>query len=267
MNPKHLRWVGAVLLMIACLSAPAEPSNPLTDRLSVSLGGFLLTTDTDVRVDGSAQSGSEFNVERELGFHDTDRFRIDAYWRFKPRHKMRLMYFDTRRSASRRIEHDIAFRGAIYPLDTEVQADFDTAIAELAYEYAFLRRDRYEVSATIGIHNLRFDLALSTSAGPALARSATANGPLPVVGLRGVWRLTDRVYIDAQAQYFRISLDPYDGRIADYNAAIVWQAFDRAGLGIGYNAFVTRLDVDDEAFDGRLQWRYDGARIFLIASF
>ncbi len=35
---------------------------------------------------------------------------------------------------------------------------------ELAYEYAFLKRDNYEVAASIGIHDLRFDLNLEAPA-------------------------------------------------------------------------------------------------------
>lgn len=261
------RSLAVLAALLAPLSARAEPANPLADRLSVSLGGFLLTTDTNVRVDGDSGNGTDFDVERELGFHDSDRFRIDAYWRFRPSHKLRVMYFDTRRTAAQQIENEITFRDTTFAADTEIEATFKTAVAELAYEWAFLRTDRYEVAGSIGIHNLRFDLDLRATGGQQISSSASANGPLPVLGLHGVWRWTDRVYLDAQAQYFQISLDPYDGRIEDYNVSIVWQAFDRVGLGAGYNAFVTRLDVDDDNFDGHLRWRYDGARVFLVASF
>ncbi len=264
----HLRSLAVVTALLAAAGVRAQPFDPLSDRFSVSLGGFLLATDTEIRVDGTAgQDGTEFDVERELGFHDSDRFRIDGYWRFSPRHKLRVMYFDTRRSAERQIDDEITFRDRTFPAGTGIESSFDTVVAELAYEWAFLKKERYEVAATIGIHNLRFDLDLRTTGGQQISTSASANGPLPVLGLRGIWRLSDRFYIDGQVQFFQISLDPYDGRIEDYNASIVWQAFDRVGFGAGYNAFITRLDVDDDNFDGHLEWQYDGARIFLVASF
>lgn len=263
---KRFSSIAAAVMMLA-LTGESSASDPLTDRFSLSLGGFLLATDTEVRVDGTAQSGTEFDVEEELGFNDTDRFRVDAYWRFRPRHKLRFMYFDTRRNASRRIDRDIVFGDTTYRVDTQVEAGFDTTVAEVAYEYAFLQRESYELAATIGLHNLRFDLSMSAAGRTDAARSATASGPLPVFGLRGIWRLTDKLYVDAQAQYFEISFDPYDGRVEDYNASIVWQAFEHAGLGLGYNAFVTRVGVEADRFNGDLRWRYDGARIFVTASF
>jgi hypothetical protein len=247
-----------------------EADDPLADRFSVSLGWFLVDTSTRVRVDGTARQGSEIDLEGHLGFDDTDRFRVDAYWRFKPRHKLRLLYFDTRRSSSRTIDRDLQFRDRTFTISSEIDARFTTQVAEIAYEYAFLRRERYEVAATLGIHDLRFDLALAATEGQqgiTQAESAAANGPLPVVGLRGVWRLSDRWFVDAQAQFFEVSVNPYDGRIEDYNASLVWQALPHVGIGAGYNEFVTRLDVDGSRFDGHLRWQYGGARIFVTASF
>lgn len=256
----------ALLLALVLENDPSAASDPLNDRLSLSLGGFLLTTDTRVRIDGSARTGTEFDVEEELGFNDTDRFRLDAYWRFQPRHKLRIMYFDTRRTASRQIDREITVRDTTYAVDTRIDAGFDTTIAELAYEYAFLQGERYELAGTVGVHNLRFDLGLSGT-GTGTASAAAANGPLPVSGVRGIWRFTDTMYADAQVQYFEISLDPYDGSVEDYNASIVWQAFEHLGFGLGYNAFAMRVDVEDDDFNGHLRWRYDGARVFAVASF
>ena len=33
--------------------------------------------------------------------------------------------------------------------------------------------------------------------------------PLPVLGLRGLWRLSNNFYVNAQVQYFYIEFDPY----------------------------------------------------------
>ena len=89
----------------------AEAGNPLTDRFSVSLGGFLLDTDTEIRVDGqTTATGTEIDAGRDLGLQDADRFRIDAYWRMTPRQKLRLMYFDTNAEGTRVIDEEIIIR-------------------------------------------------------------------------------------------------------------------------------------------------------------
>lgn len=252
--------------------AHAEAGNPLTDRFSISLGTFLLDTSTELRIDGASGNGTEFDAERTLGLQDSDRFRVDGYWRFANRHRLRVLYFDTKRGATQDIDTELRVGDTVFPIDAQIESSFDTRVAELAYEYTFLKRDNYEVAASFGVHDLRFELNLEatrTGSGEplSLARTANANGPLPVIGLRGTWRLNEHFYLDGQAQFFKISIDPYDGRLEDYTLSVVWQAFKHVGLGVGYNEFVTRLDVSDTRFDGRLRWEYGGMRIFVTGSF
>jgi hypothetical protein len=261
----------SLLALVGSTAARAEGINPLDDRFSLSLGTFMLNTSTEIRVDGTTGRGTDIDTERDLGLQDGDRFRVDGYWRFADRHKLRILYFDTDRSASKTLQRDIDVRDTVFPVDLTVKSTFETRVAELAYEYAFLRGENYEVAGTIGVHDLRFKLGLTASQNSGelaeLSRDADASGPLPVIGLRGVWRFHPNFYFDAQAQFFKISLDPYDGRLEDYNASVVWTPFKHFGVGAGYNEFVTRLDVSADRFDGRLRWRYGGARIFITASF
>jgi hypothetical protein len=250
--------------------ANAEAGDPLTDRFSLSLGGFLLNTDTEVRVDGESSQGTVIDLENEFGFDDIDRFRVDGYWRITPRQKIRVMYFDTKRTETTTIQDEIVFQDEIYAINTDIESTFETTVAELAYEFAFLRGDNYEVGASIGIHNLKFTLGLDVTGNNvnlSESRTAEANGPLPMIGLNGTWKINDKFYFQALAQFFKISYDPYDGRLTDFNASIVWQAFQHVGFGVGYNDFTTRVDVDGDNFQGRLKWRYGGARIFVTASF
>lgn len=250
--------------------ANAEAGNPLTDRFSISLGGFLLNTNTEVRVDGETTQGSTVDIENDLGFDDIDRFRIDGYWRMTPRQKIRVMYFDNKRTENTTIDQDIVFDDQTYAVNTDLEVVFQTTVAELAYEFAFLRGDNYELNATAGIHNLKFRLGIEVTGNNVNASesaTAEANGPLPMIGLNGIWRFNDKLYLQAAVQFFKISYDPYDGRLTDLNASLVWQAFRHVGFGAGYNSFTTRVDVTGDDFHGSLKWRYSGARIFVITSF
>lgn len=248
----------------------AEAGSPLTDTLSLGFGTFIVNTRTDVRVDGSGGvTGTDINLERDLGVGDTTRFRIDGYWRFADRHKIRVMYFDTDRTVSHVLSRDITFQGTTYPIDARLDTRMQTTIAEVAYAYAFVRNDKWELDGTAGIHNLDFKLGLSGSLqnlAISKSQSASANGPLPVIGLEGIWRMVDTLYLDAQVQFFRISISPYDGRIEDYNLSLMWQPFEHVAFGAGYDQFVTRVDVSANSFDGNLRWRYAGARIFVTVS-
>jgi hypothetical protein len=268
---RRLRLPAAAALLAAVTPAVhAEAGNPLNDRFNLQLGGFLLSTETKLRVDGALR-GTEIDTERDLGLKDSDRFRFDGYWRITPRQKIRVMYFETNQSATRTLDREIIYDDTVYPVNLEVRAATKTQVTELAYEYTFMKRDMYDLSGSFGIHNLKFQSSLEGELNgqplPNLSNTSEANGPLPVLGLHGVWRFNDQFYIDAMIQYFSISYDVYDGSVTDYTASAVWQFSKHFGIGAGWNNFVTKVDVDGDSFNGRLRWRYGGARIFVTASF
>src|SRR5688572_16355417 len=174
----------AILMATVAPTLQAEAGNPLNDRFSVSLGGFLLETDTTIRVDGEVGgTGTEIDAGRDLGLQDADRFRVDAYWRMTPRQKLRLMYFDTRADGRRVIDEEIDFGDETYPIDAEVEGHIKTQVLSLAYEFDFWQGENFELGGTFGIHNLKFETSLSATINGqtgAIASSAEANGPLPV---------------------------------------------------------------------------------------
>lgn len=276
---KSCRYVAALALVamtFTFVNACADEDDlwPIEQQFNLSLGVFLLDTDTTVRVDGEAARGTPVNLDNTFDFQSQDRFRADGYWRFAKRHKVRFMYFATRSESSRTIDQTIEFQGVEYPVDATVRGEFDSDIIELAYEYSFLRSHNFEVAATVGLHNLSIDTRLSAQAassggggGVDQSSSAKGDGPLPVIGLRAIWALSDHFYFDAQAQFFAIKIDEYDGSLQDYKVSFVWQPLRNVGIGVGYNDFETRLDVDASEFNGRLELSYGGGLAFVTVAF
>ena len=271
----------AACLMLGVAHAAEETSaaerNPLDSRFIVDVGYFFLSTDTQVRVDGetSDQVGSDVNFDDTFGVGDFDRFRVDGLWRISPRHLIRAMYFQNNRHATRSIERDVTFQDETFPVGATVDAHTELTVAQLSYEYAFLRRENYELAGGIGIHyldlGLSLDATISAQGNQASRRadaSASTQAPLPVLGLRWFWRLPHNFYVAAQAQYFYIEFDPYKGSLTDLKATVVWQATDHFGVGVGYNDFRFSFDISDKgAFDGRLRWNYGGAMAFATFMF
>jgi hypothetical protein len=242
----------------------------------VALGTFVLESDTEVRLDGEAGQGTDIDWERDFGKRgDQTRFRIDGFWRFAERHKLRVLWFNSSRSRRQTLSDDIEWGDVTYPVDAEVRAEFDFDIYELAYEYAFLRRDTYELSGTIGLHWTTMTLALNGEAsvvgGQPVSGTYREEGsvdlPLPVIGLRGLWSLSRGFWLDASVQYFTLSIDDYDGSVQDYRVAVLWQPKKWLGLGVGYNQFGVDVDVDKNRFEGSLDWTYKGPMIFYSAAF
>lgn len=275
-------WAWACAFAPLLLGSPVvlaeEAPNLLTDPFQFSLGTFILASDTKVRLDGKTGPGTQFDWEQAFGSSDATRFRIDGYWRFADRHKVRILWFNNSTSGSRTLERDIEWNDVTYPTSVKIKGEFNFDIYELAYEYAFLRRDSYELTGTIGVHYTDLALALKgqgTIEGPdgsepvsgGVRREGSVGAPLPVLGLRGLWGLPHDLWIDASVQYFALSIDEYDGSVLDYKLALMWQPKKWVGLGAGYNAFAVDLDIDTGNFKGSLDWTYRGPMIFYSVAF
>jgi hypothetical protein len=83
-----------------------------------------------------------------------------------------------------------------------------------------------------------------------------------VVGAHGMWRIGGNFYLDAQAQFFALSFDKFDGNIINYRAAFTWQPKRFVGIGPGYDHFTIDVDIDRSNFAGSMDWTYSGPQAF-----
>lgn len=271
------RLIALVLAPCVFATAAAEDRDPLESKLVVDLGWFFMANDIRVRVDGETSDaiGTDVNFDDTFGVGDFDRFRAEALWRITPRHVLRGMYFENNRSATRSLEREVVWGDHTFPVDASVTARTELSVAQLSYEYAFLRRENYELAGGIGVHLVDMGLSLAAtlnaqggSISEAVEEAARTDAPLPVLGLRGLWRLPHDFYLTAQVQYFYLEFDAYSGSLIDLKASLVWQCTDHVGFGVAYNDFGFRFDIEDRRnFDGRLRWDYGGAIAFATVMF
>lgn len=272
-------------LLAVCISGPAlaQPSSPAQSLLDANfvfnVGGFAVSTDLKGRLNGSAASNPDVDFDKSFGRGgDANRGRADALWRITPAHHVRLMYFNDTRTNKRALTEDIKWGDYTFLTGSSVELQTKQSIAELAYEYAFVRQPTYEVAGTFGVHYTESQIKLSGAATvtdangnvtsvAAATTSKTLPVPLPVLGLRAGWAVAPQWYLEAQGQWFKANVDGYDGKVTDIRANATWMFSQNFGLGLGYNRFSTRLSVDRPAFDGKLNMGYAGVQIFLTGAF
>jgi hypothetical protein len=268
--------MSAVLLSISgIVAAETQERGPLDATAILDLGGFFSSTDIRIRLDGEDGGlGDPIDVDDSFGLDRFERFRFDGLWRIKGNHSIRGTYFKNNSTATNEFDRDIDFGDETYPLGAETTARWELEVIQVSYDYAFKRKDHYELAAGIGVHMLDAKLGLDATiagAGGSVSRdiseSASTDAPLPVLGLRGIWKLPHDFYFTAQAQYFYVDYDDYAGSLSDLKATIVWQATPRFGLGLGYNDFRFRFKLDKDLFSGRLRWNYGGAMAFASVTF
>jgi hypothetical protein len=287
MRNNKIRWrrmltTGAAsALLIATGAAHAEGPNLLDKGFDVSLGTFIVNQNTEVRLDGKTSGevipGTPIDWERNFGDGDSTRFRLDSYWRFAERHKLRLMWFNASRSGSKTIDRTIDWQDQEFQIGATVKGESKFNIVELGYDYAFMRGDNYELSGTAGIHYTDFSVSLSGEAtdlsNPELTvtrhvkKEGSVGLPLPVFGGHYLWRMGGDFWLDASAQWFGLTIDQYSGSIWDLKLDALWQPSKWVGLGVGYDRFKIDVNANTDKFNGKLNWEYSGPRIFYAIHF
>ena len=285
----QLKWfapVSFVTLLLAgaaVAQADAPAAQLLSDRFNVDLGTFVVASNLNGSLRGTANTTDQnVNFDKQFGTDaDQTRWRVDILWRITQRQHLRFMYFDNDIRRTRAIDQNLEWGDYTFLAGGQVTAEQKFRVYELAYEYAFLRRDNYEIVASGGIHYDDLTLTLSgdasltvdTPTGPVehtqtfTTKKSSVPLPLPVLGLRGDWAVSDHVYLEASGQVFKLSYQGIDGNWSDLRAGATWMFNYHFGIGIGYDRFATHVDLNKGSFNGRLNVGYQGGLIYVKGGF
>ncbi len=252
----------------------------LTDPFSVSLGTYVVSNDLKATFDGNANKSNEpVDFAHTFGTNgDHQRIRADALWRITEKHHLRFVYFNNNLSNTRTLDKDFAWGNYTFSANASVTAQSKLSVYELSYEYEFVRRPNFELSAGAGVHMLDMSIKLSGQAtltdsngnvSPASYSSSNSNlpVPLPVIGARAAWAVTPNIIIEPEFQWLKVHYDAYDGDWWDLRVAGKWMFSRHFGVGLGYDYFKVNVGVDKAAFNGNVTLGYSGLQAMIVGSF
>lgn len=273
------RWPAMAAIAATALPVAAARSEGAPDLLEepflLSFGSYAIDASTRMRVDGEGgQQGTKVDWERTFGGGGVTRFRVDGQWRFADRHKLRVLWFNSDRDATRTTDRDIVWGDETFPAGARVKGGIGYDIYELAYEYSLMKRETWELAASIGAYYANWEASLSaTFTDPENATERHIRGdaglaaPLPVLGARFQWKLSHGVWLDVSGQWFAVSVNQYSGNLQNYRGALTWQPRQWLGLGVGYDWFSANGQVDSSDFRGDLNWTYQGPMLYYSVAF
>ena len=175
--------------------------------------------------------------------------------------------FDLSRDASRRIDKTIEYGDETFSIDTDINTSSDLSILKAAYTFVPISRERGYLGVTGGLYTASVKLSLSeATAGTAESEDLTA--PLPVIGLRGEYEITDRVTLRGAAEWFRIDTGDVGGRLRDMYLGVDYGFNQRMAVGLAYNDVSMSISASESGgFEGALDWGYDGFLLYFKMDF
>jgi hypothetical protein len=256
--------------LIALLTAlPSVAADPLYEEgISFRMAGFQSSAETRLRIDASNGAlGTSLSLEDDLGFSDSEFLPVlDAVWRINPRHRIELGYLRLARDSQKTISGEIRFGDQVFPVSSDVSAEFDSDVWRLTYGWSFYRDGGNELSLLLGLHTTRFSTKLETSGG-GIAEAAERTIPLPTIGIQGSWALTPSWRINGAVQVFSLEYDDYEGSFTTGSLAAEYRINRNFAVGAGYAMNDYNLDVTKGKARGSFDYQFNGPMVYVTGGF
>ena len=251
-------------LVVACLmvaAAGAEAEEKSWPTLELGVGGYISSFGSDLRLDSElGERGSDIDLEDRLDLEeDLTELRVDLRYRFRPRHRFDLAYYDISRKGESVTNEVLQIGDREFDLGVSLQTDLNFKVYKFAYAWSFVHDEVTDVSVSVGLHAM--DVEFSTT-GQVLGtlevetESADQIFPLPVLGLHASRRLGERVTLNLDGQYFGIKINDVKGSLADLSASVDWQAANNLAVFVGYNWVDFDVDSEDDDLPGSVEYQY-----------
>ncbi|MEO8061704.1 MAG: hypothetical protein ABI821_03045 [Pseudomonadota bacterium] len=242
-------------------------ASPVSDHFYMRGIYFQPSVTTELRLDQSAVTqGSLLSAEQDLGLDDQiNQGRMEFDIRLKERNHLRIDYFKLDRFHQLNLAENINFGDFQFLAGTAFRSKLDWRVLSLTYTYSFIKFDRFEAGAGLGIHILEAH-AEGREPGTTNFEKADQVGIFPTIAVNAAFRISKRWAVTARGQSFSASPEDFEGTMSDYHADLQYRWRKNFAIGLGYNKYVTELLVTD---DRPLLFNMDvsGPELFFRASF
>jgi hypothetical protein len=262
------------VLCLGLLSSPVQAQeaesieSPFNDHVRVTAALLSATADTELRLDADdGTRGTPVSAEDDLGLADRGEFAdIEAEVRIRERHFVRFNYFRLDRSATTTLARDIQFGNDLFEAGDEVESTLDLREFTATYAYRFLRKPRFELYGSFGIH-----LTEMIAEGRVRARNLREEehevAPLPALGLGVEVSFTDRIFASVFVDYLKVDINDVEGEILDGRLTALYRFTRNLSAGLGYFLLERNVDSFDLDDSGHFKLTDSGAELFLRMSF
>jgi len=256
----------ATTMMVGSVSAAKDESAvyAFPDKYMLRLGAYIVDgADTQFSVSKNGL-GTVIDYSRDLGGDSRDTIpRIDAYYRFNPRHRIDFTSFSIDRKGTRELAIDppIVIDGEDFSGDT-LNSDIKYTLYKLGYGYSFYHSEKVELTITAGLNFTTYDFTFSNDAGDK-AESAGFTAPLPMFGLRMGYAITPKWSVNYVAESFFIEFeDKIKGALINYELNTEYKLFKNFAIGAGLARIGSNVDVNDDDYSGKISDSYRGYTVF-----
>ncbi|MFI4895934.1 MAG: hypothetical protein ACHP9W_06395 [Steroidobacterales bacterium] len=250
------------------MPAPLPPASPITDHLALEAGFYWGRVSTYGQFNsGQGVPGTVLNGERDLGLsNQAYQPRIDLLFRLEQRGRLRVDFLDVRRNGLALLDRTIQFGDQTFQLAQTLQSTIDWRQMDITYTYSFLRGERYELGAGLGVHLLEAQAIAQVPGTPQRVDYSEA-GPFATVALDGTYLLSSRWSLNARAQYMRLTVNSFTGMFEDFHGDVQYRWRRNLAFGVSYEYSEREVDVSNRDPSGLIRLTFSGPQLFVRVSY
>ena len=259
-------FITSVMATGSAVAAEDEaPGVAFPDKYMVRLGTYIVDgSDTQFAVSSDIGGiGTLIDYQRDLGGESRDTIpRIDAYYRFNPRHRIDFTAFSIDRKGSQTLTIDITIEDENYVIGETINSGIKYTLYKVGYAYSFYHSPEIELSISAGLNITSYDLSFVDSSGNN-AETAGFTAPLPMFGLHLGYAITPKWSVHYVTEAFFIEYeDSFKGSLISYELNTEYRLFKHFAIGAGFARLSTNVELNDDDWKGQVSDSYRGYTLF-----
>ncbi len=253
------------------VAQPLPVASPITDHFALRAGFWWGRVSTPARIDSPTITGTPFSAERDLGLTPLAyQWRMELIFRMRARSRLRVNFLDLQRQKTQQVATPLTIAGIVFggpsPLANPVQSTFNWRQMDLTYTYSFLRGERYELGAGLGVHLIEVT-AMAQVPNTPRQTEYSGSGPFATLALDGTFRITSKWSLNARGQYLHLALSSTSGSLGVYHADLQYRPLRNLAVGLGYEYQGAELTQTNSSPRGTVQLDVKGPEAFVRLSF
>jgi hypothetical protein len=196
----------------------------------------------DVTYESSALSGTELDLDDDLGMEQESYPMIEVFAGFGDHH-LTFTYYKADYSGDETLTQDIVFGDTTYKADEDVDSTLEYTVMDFAYQWDVIDLENFLAGASLGLVGKVKYLDITASVESDIENEEVdISVPVPMVGINlHVGILLD--IIEARLQVTGIGYD--DNSVVEFLGDVSYTPFPFMDIHAGYRSFSVDVDVDD----------------------
>ena len=278
---KRTVLVLVAIAMLAAMPALAQSVVSASDREAMrgfpdkwwfSLGTFLPTFETKVRLNGETSTGTDIDFEKDLGLdNNLTAFEFTGFYRFGDHARINLTYVPWSRERTQTIDKEIQWGDVTYDAGATIHSKEKMQMLNIIYRYSFINNGKVTFGVNGGVSSLWSKAELSGEG--TISGGGTASGtimekndvifPIPVIGVHFDMMLTKRLLWRAEGGYFAANVSGYDGHISVLGTSIAYFLTGNVALGAGFASDMYNVKKSgDNGDDVKVRYGFSGVTAY-----